>query len=90
MQELFWGFFKNKNGDIIIWQSPNLLLYLWGLLKIITFTLANTQLKNGLRYTASAVLFSWAYLEITKGQSNFRKSLGVIVLLATVGGYFTK
>ena len=49
---------------------------------------SDDSLKGGVQQLASALLLVWAYLEVTTGDSNFRKLLGGIVLLIVMYGYF--
>lgn len=77
-------FFKDKHGRWAVAQSPNALLMVWlGLL------LVNLLLHNrALGLVESAVLFTWAYLEITQGISRFRKTLGAVILVGIIVSYF--
>jgi hypothetical protein len=81
-------FFKNKQGKWKIIQLPNILLGTWLVLSIALFFIHKGQLREGLALLRSAVLFTWAYLEITNGDSRFRRTLGVIVMLFIIKGYF--
>ncbi len=79
------GFFKDKNGKLAIVQRPNTLIILWlglsGLSKV-----ADEQISNGISILAKIFLLYWAYLEITAGDSMFRRVLGVAVLSFTIYG----
>ncbi len=79
---------KDKAGRIVIWQWPNALLTAWLVLKLATMLLQDGRLDSGLRNLSSAVLFAWAYLEITQGVIYFRKGLGVVVMLIIMINYF--
>lgn len=46
------------------------------------------QVKAGLQFISTASLFSWAYLELTKGASYFRRLLGLVVLASLVVSHF--
>jgi len=65
-------------------QSPNLLLSVWLVLLIVNFFIQNQHTKT----LQSAVLFTWAYLELTQGESYFRKSLGAVVLATLTFSFF--
>ena len=77
-------FFKDKRGHWAIVHFPNALLSAWIVLLIANFLLHNQHV----RLLQSAVLFAWAYLELTQGTSYFRKTLGAIILLAITVGFF--
>src|SRR4051794_9329072 len=79
MKDVAKRFFKDKNGRIVLWQSPNLLLYSWIALKIFSMLLSGRS-KTGLEHLSTAVLFAWAYFEIVSGVNLFRKVLGAVVL----------
>jgi hypothetical protein len=76
----FDKFFRDKNSHIVVWQTPNVLLATWIILKLAIYLTGSGRLKSGLEFISSAALFAWAYLELTKGVSNFRRLLGLIVL----------
>lgn len=81
-------FFVNDKGDVVIWQVPNFLLWLWITIKFIPLIIHNQRIKTDLSQLSQAVLFAWAYLEIMEGDSKFRKALGIIVMIVTVASIF--
>jgi len=81
-------FISDKNGRIVIGQSPNILLSGWILCKLIIFLLSSGHLRSSLEQLSTALLFAWAYYEAAKGVSYFRKVLGVIVLSIIIIGFF--
>lgn len=81
-------FFKDKNGQWAIAQFPNLLIMTWLLLSFIILIISDDDLKRSLQLLNGSVLFAWAYLEITKGDSSFRRLLGSVVLSSVVYSYF--
>lgn len=84
----FRNFFKDKDGRVIVWQNPNAALLSWFFLRLLTLALADGTVKNGLLQLSGAFLFVWAYLEVTKGSSHFRKALGAVVLASIIASYF--
>lgn len=74
-------FFKNQDGKVVIWQNPNKPLIGW----MITFALTYAPLPEKwhvlMSFVAFGFLFTWAWLEITKGSSGFRRMLGVAVMI---------
>lgn len=81
-------FFRDSNGQITIWQSPNLLLSAWIIFEVIKLIVSKGKLKTGLEQLSSVTLFAWAYLEATTGVNYFRKVLGLLVLIIIIVGFF--
>ena len=71
--------FRNKEGKIAVFQWPNLPLTVW-----ILATLASKVLAGNLQKASSGVAFvallMWAVLEISSGESIFRRIVGALVL----------
>jgi hypothetical protein len=57
-------------------------------LTVIQLFITGNVLKADIQHLASAVLFAWAYLEIIKGDSQFRQLFGGVVLASIIYGYF--
>jgi len=79
------GFFKDKKGKLAIVQQPNILIILWAGLSVLS-KVVDGQISNGISALAAGVLIFWAYLEITDGDSMFRRVLGVVVALFSLYG----
>ena len=79
------GFFKDKNGKLAIVQRPNILIILWAGLSVLS-KVTDGQIRNGISTLATILLVGWAYLEITAGDSMFRRLLGVVVLSFSIYG----
>jgi hypothetical protein len=71
---------KDPNGRIVLWQTPNPWLIAWAVLTTLSlfFTGRMADILTGL---ASASLIAWALLEVFRGVNYFRRGLGLIVLL---------
>lgn len=78
-------FFKDKDGRWVVGQFPNALISIWAVLLVTNLFMHNPHVSS----LQSAVLFAWAYLELTQGVNYFRKTLGAAVLLVVVIGFFT-
>ena len=77
-------FFKDSKGHVAVWQRPNLLLITW-----IVATVLQKVFSHGTSYKLFAAIaygsiFAWAWLEIFKGASYFRRLLGLVVLIASI------
>ena len=73
-------FCSDKNGKLVLGQSPNLPIIGWIAFKAASIPVSDQRLKTGLESVATSFLFVWAYLEITEGDSNFRKLLGAVIM----------
>lgn len=80
--------FKDKDGRWTIVQSPNTLLSIWVVLTVIIMLLGDTSIRTSAQLLQNSVLFAWAYLELTNGDSYFRRFLGASILVAVILGYF--
>ena len=81
-------FFRNpRTGDVVVAQWPNLPLWIF-IAATATRLLFHPHGSAGVVISAVATLSLavWAGLEITRGDSPFRRVLGGVVLLATVLG----
>jgi hypothetical protein len=77
-------FFKDKSGQVVIWQKPNLAIILWAVFAV-TSRLFDSSLAVWL---ATAFLFTWAFMELTQGVNYFRRLLGLVVLAAIIAARF--
>lgn len=81
--------FKDKNGDIIVTQKPNLPIIIW--FASIAFNFVYSRIEgNGLQivsWLGSAALVVWALMEIFGGVNLFRRMLGAAALVVTLIGF---
>ena len=75
------GVFKDKKGNTVLWQRPNVPIYGWIIFKLLALIVTEKSIKSGFEQLSTAFLLTWAYLELTKGASYFRKILGFIVFI---------
>ena len=75
------GFIKDKEGNIVLWQWPNMPLVGWAIFAL----LGRLTRWQPLTWIGTAFLFVWALLEIFRGVNYFRRGLGLIVLLLMLG-----
>jgi len=81
-------FFQDKNGEWAVIQFPNLLLWLWLSVMLIAVLPLQNNIEAGFHQLGSALLFAWAYLEVTQGSSYFRRVFGGIILCMIVLNFF--
>jgi hypothetical protein len=83
-QAAFKKFFAGKNGKIVIWQKPNFLLIGWFIFLVSSKLISNKTFKTDLSFISFVFLALWAVLEIFRGDSYFRRFLGLVVLVWSV------
>lgn len=79
---------RDRRGRIVIWQTPNIWLIIWVVLTCVSLFASSRGMANIAWWASSAVLAVWALLEIFKGVNYFRRALGLVILLMTVGATF--
>ena len=86
MLNLFKRFFQDENGNYVIAQWPNLPVYLIMASSLLSRMNLGSDAHRLLQLTTFGSIFLWAFLEITQGDSPFRRVLGagvMVWLLAT-------
>lgn len=82
-----WLFEDRKTGHLVLWQWPNIPLWIW-----IATAIVGRFLSGGaatvVGVIGSVALAVWAVLEIGWGVNPFRRILGGIVLALLVFGLF--
>ena len=79
---------EDKDGNIVLWQWPNLPLWGWGIFLLLSRLADDSELRGGFTQASSAFLFVWAYLEITQGVNYLRRAIGLLVLGVVLAGFF--
>ena len=74
-------FWNDKDGNIVVWQKPNLFLWGWFICFLLTFFLPNGQLLDIVNMVGRISILVWAALELFLGVNYFRRLLGLLVLL---------
>lgn len=75
---------KNKDGKVVIWQNPNLPLWVWIASTILSKVMPYGQLNFAAALVSFGSLFMWAWLEISEGANYFRRVLGATVLIYSI------
>jgi hypothetical protein len=83
------GFFRDKDGNVVIIQPPNLIISTWALASISKLVFPTGSINGGLDFIATIALFIWAGAELFIGDSGFRRTLGAIVLVGMILSKFT-
>jgi hypothetical protein len=83
-RQLWRKTFIDKDGHLVIIQSPNLPLAAWVVFELISLALRKHHISTAFQTLATTFLFTWAYLEITRGVNYFRKILGSLIAILIV------
>ena len=78
------NFFRDKNGEIVIGQPPNLPIIIWLVASLLQLVFKTGQIHSGLDILATGSLLVWSILELFQGVNYFRRTLGLIVLISLV------
>ncbi|MCA9380526.1 hypothetical protein KC675_05090 [Candidatus Dojkabacteria bacterium] len=84
IKRVYKYFFYDKSGKPVIWQIPNIPLLIWLGFRILSFLKIFPDYNSMFNQIGTGFLFIWAYLELTQGVNNFRKLLGLIVLISLI------
>jgi hypothetical protein len=76
-------FWKDRSGEVVVWQRPNVLLISWIVLTFISLFIEG-RAADVLWYVALAALAIWSLLEITRGVNYLRRTVGAVVLLLVI------
>ncbi len=82
-RDLWDKIWKDRHGDVVIWQFPNVPLFAWVGFTILSL-LVNGKLSDVLFWLSSASLIIWSLLEIFKGVNYLRRALGIFVLVLAI------
>jgi hypothetical protein len=88
MHDTLRKFFQDKKGRIVLWQTPNAFLVGWAVCMVASRLLQTGTVRQILGYIGFGSIVIWALLELFDGASYFRRSLGAVVLLASVYARF--
>jgi hypothetical protein len=78
---LFDRTFRDSEGKIVLAQTPNLPLLVWGAASLLQFLVTSGKFHTGLELIAFGSLFTWAWQELFEGVNYFRRALGLVVLI---------
>lgn len=68
----------------VFWQTPNLPIMVWFVALVLGKLLQQGTIHQILSLVSFGALFTWAYLEIFQGVNNFRRALGLAVLIFSI------
>ena len=76
--EKFW---HDKHGNFVVWQNPNVFLWVWFVTAVISFFMQTNSLEKIIGGIGLVSIIIWALLELFRGVDYFRRTLGLCVLL---------
>jgi hypothetical protein len=82
-QDLWDRIWKDKNGHVVIWRTPNVALSGWAILTVLSL-LVSGRTADVLSWIGSVSLIIWSLLEVFKGDNYFRRALGLVVLIFSI------
>ncbi|MGL5032798.1 MAG: hypothetical protein ACRC6M_03240 [Microcystaceae cyanobacterium] len=74
--------FQDENGKVILAQFPNPPLIAWLVATLLKLVFTTGPINSGLEILAFGALFTWAWEELFQGVNYFRRTLGLLVLIA--------
>ena len=80
--------YRDKNGKVVIAQSPNIPIYGAILFAVLSQIFTKGKLNVGFESLQYAFIFTWAYLEFRYPDAIIRRVLGILVLLLIGFSYF--
>jgi hypothetical protein len=81
---LFNQIFRDQEGNIVLAQMPNLPLITWIVASLLKIIFTTGKINIGLDALAFGSLFTWAWEELFQGVNYFRKTLGLLFLIALI------
>ena len=88
MKTSILNLFRDKQGNIVIIQKPNLYIFIASILYLISLFF-NDPISIYASLGFKAVLIFWALDELFRGDSNFRKALGLFVFILIIFNILT-
>ena len=74
------GFIRNDRGEQTVAQPPNAPIIGWALLGAASMMALEEKNRRALSAANTACLMLWAALEVTRGESGFRRMMGSLTL----------
>jgi len=76
--------YKDKSGKVVLAQLPNAPLIGWAICKLLGYLPLSEKILAEIAFVGTALLFTWAYLELTSGVNYLRRLLGFAILLMLI------
>jgi hypothetical protein len=76
--------FKDKDGQVVLTQSPNVSIIAFVFFSFIGIVFHNGILGYLTKVLAFGSIFVWSWLELLKGVNYFRRALGLVAIILAV------
>ena len=86
-QDLWDKFWKDKHGDVVVYQHPNIFMIVWLVLALLSL-FTNGTISEIFWYASLASLAAWSLREMIKGVNYFRRALGGFILVVVILAVF--
>lgn len=86
LHDIWDKIWKDKHGEVVIWQMPNAFLIGWAVLTVLCL-FTSGKLSDYFGGAGDLSLVIWALLEIFKGVNYFRRLLGAVVLIFAIASF---
>jgi len=83
--EKFW---HDKRGNVVVLQRPNIPGLVWVIGFALTIMLPDSSFERYISALSEIAIIVWAVMEVGWGVNNFRRLLGVCVLLLIISAHF--
>jgi hypothetical protein len=79
---------RDRHGRVVLWQTPNASLIAWVVLTLISLFSSSHTVQKVFWWGSVTALLVWSFLETWHGVNYFRRALGAVILLMTIGAAF--
>lgn len=83
-QDLWDKIWRDKHGNIVIYQRPNIWLVVWVGLTVVSLFVPHGAAEAITWWLSLAALTVWAGLEVWRGVNYFRRALGALILVLII------
>jgi len=83
MNKILSKVFKDKDGNVVLGEKPNIPIILW-VVCVILQRFTDGRLNDLISLIGFGAIFTWAWLEIFQGTNYFRRTLGFTVMFVTL------
>ena len=81
---LFDRTFRDREGNIVIAQMPNLPILTGLTATLLHLVLPSGRIQTALGLVAFGALFTWAWQELFEGVNYFRRAIGLVGLVSLI------
>lgn len=75
---------RNDDGEVVIFQWPNIWLIFWAAANFVSVVSPTRGLSKIMWWIGFVFIMIWAGLELFRGANYFRRGLGLVVIFASI------